>query len=76
MCLAIPGRISTVLERDGLRFGNVDFGGVSKEVCLMYVPELDVGDYVVVHAGFAISKLNETAALETLHNFHQLEEPD
>ena len=72
MCLAIPGRITSIQEVDGLQMGRVDFGGVVKEVCLAYLPESVVGDYVVVHAGFAISPLDERAALESLRNFREL----
>jgi hydrogenase expression/formation protein HypC len=77
MCLAVPGRVTAVYEADGLRMGKVDFGGVLKEVCLAYLPDLAVGDYAVVHVGFAISKVDEAAALETLRNFRELpaEEP-
>jgi hydrogenase expression/formation protein HypC len=65
MCLGIPGEIRTVV--DGmLRTGRVDFGGVVKEVCLVYVPEAAVGDFVVVHAGFAISRLDREAAERVL----------
>lgn len=63
MCLAIPGKIVEVLDADPLmRMGRVNFGGVVKEVCLAYVPEATTGDYVIVHAGFAISRLNEAEA--------------
>jgi hydrogenase expression/formation protein HypC len=66
MCLAIPGRIVEIGEENSLmRMGKVDFGGVSREVCLAYVPEAQIGDYVIVHAGFAISQLDEAEALET-----------
>lgn len=61
MCLGIPGEILGVRE-DALRAGRVAFGGVVKEVCLAYVPEAQVGDYVIVHAGFAISRLDREAA--------------
>lgn len=72
MCLGIPGRVAT-LERDpdGLACGVVDFEGVAKRVCLAYVPEAAVGDYVVVHAGFAISRLDPAEARKT---FAYLEE--
>ena len=69
MCLGIPGRIVEVSEIDAeglIRMGKVDFGGIAREVCLAYVPEAEVGDYVVVHAGFAISRLDEAEAQETL----------
>ena len=65
MCLAIPGRIERVQE-DDLRTGTVSFGGISKDVCLALVPDAGVGDYVIVHVGFAISKVDEVAAQETL----------
>jgi hydrogenase expression/formation protein HypC len=62
MCLGIPGRI-TEIQPDGLMpMGKVDFGGAIREVCLAYVPEAAVGDYVVVHVGFAISMINEEEA--------------
>lgn len=66
MCLGIPGRVTSVADDAGLRTGLVDFGGVRREVCLAYVPEVEVGDYVVVHVGFAISRLDEAEALRTL----------
>ena len=65
MCLAVPGKIERVQE-DAVRTGLVSFGGISKEVCLALVPEAGVGDYVIVHVGFAISKVNEHAAKESL----------
>ena len=81
MCLAIPGRILEVTGADTLtRMGRVDFSGVVKEVCLAYVPEADVGDYVIVHAGFALNAVDEEEArktLETLAAIDELEkEPD
>ena len=66
MCLGIPGKIIEVLDNPLIRMGKVDFGGVTREVCLAYVPEAEVGDYVIVHVGFAISKLDEEEAQETL----------
>ena len=69
MCLGIPGRIVeiTLTDAEGLmRMGQVDFGGVSREVCLAYVPEAQEGEYVIVHAGFAISLLDEAEARETI----------
>jgi hydrogenase expression/formation protein HypC len=65
MCLGIPGKVLDVVERE-LRMGRVAFGGIVKEVCLAYVPEATPGDYVIVHAGFAISRIDEEAALRTL----------
>lgn len=66
MCLGIPGRVTAVADDAGLRTGVVDFGGVRRDVCLAYVPDVEVGDYVVVHVGFAISRLDEAEALRTL----------
>ena len=65
MCLGVPGQIVEVRERDGLRMATVDFGGTRREVCLAYVPEAGLGDYVVVHVGFAINVVSETEARET-----------
>ena len=65
MCLAIPGQIQRI-EDDDLRTGTVSFAGVTKEVCLALVPEASIGDYVIVHVGFAISKVDEQAAKESL----------
>lgn len=65
MCLGVPGRIVEI--EDGLmRMGRVDFGGITRQVCLAYVPEAQVGDWVIVHVGFAISRLEEEEAMETL----------
>lgn len=72
MCLAVPGRVESVYEADGTRMGKVNFGGVVKEVCLAYVPDIAVGDYTIVHVGFAISKIDETTAQETLRTFAAL----
>ncbi len=69
MCLGIPGRIVSVripTEAPDLRTGTVDFDGVRREVCLAYTPEADVGDYVIVHVGFAISQVDEAEAERTL----------
>jgi len=66
MCLGIPGRVTEVREEAGLAMGRVDFGGVRKDACLAYLPEVRPGDYVIVHVGFAISKVDEVEALKTL----------
>jgi hydrogenase expression/formation protein HypC len=77
MCLAIPGKIESIIESEPLtRKGRVNFGGIVKEVYLAYVPEAEIGDYVIVHVGFAISKINEQEAQRTLNYLDQLEEPD
>jgi hydrogenase expression/formation protein HypC len=72
MCLAVPGKILTIEERDQTRMASVDFGGVVKEVCLEYLPDVAVGDYAIVHVGFAIQRLDEASALETLALFENL----
>jgi hydrogenase expression/formation protein HypC len=69
MCLGVPGKVVEVRDDRGTRMATVDFGGVTKEVCLAYVPEVGVGDYTIVHVGFALTKLDEAAALETLALF-------
>ena len=65
MCLAVPGRVVEIAGADELRVARVDFAGVVRPVCLAYVPEAQVGDYVLVHVGFAISCIDEEAARET-----------
>lgn len=72
MCLGIPGKIIETYEKSGLHMAKVDFGGISREVCVDYVPEAQVGQYCLVHVGFAISLLNEEEALETLDLLKQI----
>ncbi|WP_175407363.1 HypC/HybG/HupF family hydrogenase formation chaperone [Streptomyces sp. TRM64462] len=72
MCLAVPGRVLSIGERDGPLTGVVDFGGVRKDVCLEYVPEVRVGEYVIVHVGFALQRLDEESARASLELFRQL----
>lgn len=72
MCLGIPGKIIEVYETNGLRMGKVDFGGVTREACLDYVPEADIGDYTIIHVGFAISKVSEEEAQETLQIIREI----
>jgi len=75
MCLGIPGQIIEITDDAAMPMGIVDFGGVKRETCLVYVvDEVSVGDYVIVHAGFAISKLDEAEAERTLELFRELEE--
>jgi hydrogenase expression/formation protein HypC len=66
MCLGIPGRVLSTEDVDGLPMGMVDFAGVRKQACLAYVPDTRVGDYVIVHVGFAISRVDEQEAARTL----------
>ena len=72
MCLAIPGRVEEMTDDGVIRMGRVNFGGVVKRVCLDYVPEIAVGDYTLVHVGFALAKIDEKTALETLETFRQM----
>ena len=72
MCLGIPGQIKAIYERNGVRMGMVDFSSIAKEVCLAYLPELEVGDYTIVHVGFAITKVDEQSARETLALFQRM----
>lgn len=72
MCLGIPGRVIEVYDADGVRMGRVDFAGIIKDVCLAYVPEVEVGDYTIVHVGFAITQLDEESAQESLRLFAEL----
>ncbi|WP_335932722.1 HypC/HybG/HupF family hydrogenase formation chaperone [Streptomyces sp. PTD5-9] len=72
MCLAVPGRVLHTVEVDGVPMAQVDFGGVRKEVCLQYVPDAATGEYVIVHVGFAIQRLDEASALRTLAEFERL----
>ena len=75
MCLAIPGKIASISGDDPLtRTGKIDFGGVLKEACLAYVPEAQVGDYVIVHVGFAISRLDEQEATKVFEYLREMEE--
>jgi hydrogenase expression/formation protein HypC len=72
MCLAVPGQVKEIFDAGGTRMGRVNFGGISKEVCLAYLPDIVVGDYTIVHVGFAISKIDEESAQKTLQMFREL----
>jgi len=72
MCLGVPGKVNEIYEADGLKMGKVDFGGVKREVCLEYVPEVEIGEYVIVHVGFAINQMSEEEAEETLDLLRQI----
>jgi hydrogenase expression/formation protein HypC len=74
MCLAIPGKLLEVRDDDTLPMGKVEFGGITKNICLAYVPEVQVGDYVLVHVGFAISKIDEDEAQEIFSYLEQMAE--
>jgi hydrogenase expression/formation protein HypC len=62
MCLGVPGKVTELFDEDGVRMGTVDFGGITRKACLEYVPEVEVGSFVVIHVGFAISVVDEEEA--------------
>jgi hydrogenase expression/formation protein HypC len=77
MCLAIPGKIVEFHENQGVKMSKVDFGGITREACIEYLPDVQLGDYVLVHVGFAISKVDEEEAARTykyLEEMNQLDE--
>ncbi len=75
MCLGVPGKVLTVEENAlGMTMGRVSFGGVTKEVCLAYVPGVEPGEYVVVHVGFAISRISEAEAAEVFELLRKMDE--
>jgi hydrogenase expression/formation protein HypC len=83
MCLGVPGKVLDIEENTlGMTMGTVSFGGIKKEVCLAYVPEVQVGEYVIVHVGFAISRIDADEArevfrtLEEMGELAELETPD
>lgn len=74
MCLGVPGKIIEIYEAGGLSMGKIDFGGVTREACLTYVPEAKVGDYTIIHVGFALNLISEEEAQETLDLLRQIAE--
>ena len=72
MCLGVPGKVIEIYDTEGLKMGKIDFGGVVREAGLAYVPEIEVGDYTVIHVGFAISQLSEEEAQATLEILNEL----
>ncbi len=72
MCLGIPGKVVRIWEDRGTLMADVDFGGATKDVCLAYLPDLNVGDYTIVHAGFALTRLDEESAVASLTAFREL----
>jgi hydrogenase expression/formation protein HypC len=82
MCLGIPGKVLDVRQEDGVLMGTVQFGGITKQACLEHVPEVRPGDYVVVHVGFALSRVDEAEArrifdlLAEMKALEELEAPD
>ncbi|MCX6133864.1 MAG: HypC/HybG/HupF family hydrogenase formation chaperone [Ignavibacteriales bacterium] len=74
MCLAIPGKVMSIDTNVEPAMGVVSFGGIEKRVCLEWTPEVSLGDYVIVHVGFAISKMDEEEALETLKLIQEIDD--
>lgn len=73
MCLGVPGKVVAITRHDlGLQMGRVQFGGIQKEVCLSFLPDIQIGEYVIVHAGFAISQIDEEEAAKTLEILKQM----
>jgi hydrogenase expression/formation protein HypC len=72
MCLGVPGKIIEIYEKEGLRMAQVDFSGVKREACIEHVPEAEVGNYAIIHVGFAISLLSEEEAQDTLDLLRQV----
>jgi len=81
MCLGVPGKVIETFDEDGIRMGTVDFGGIRRKTCLEYAPEVDLGSWVVIHVGFAISTVNEEEAarsyalLEEMGNLEYIDLP-
>jgi hydrogenase expression/formation protein HypC len=73
MCLGIPAKVIELYETNGLKMAKVDFGGVIKEACMEYLPEVKIGDYTIIHVGFGLSILDEQEALETMDLLKQIE---
>ncbi len=75
MCLGVPGRITAIRDDRGTPMATIDFGGVTKDVCLIYLPDGAVGDYAIVHAGFAIAQVDEASALDSLRLWREMGAP-
>jgi hydrogenase expression/formation protein HypC len=74
MCLGIPGKVESIEQNAaGMTMGKVSFGGIARDVCLAYVPEVQAGDYVIVHAGFALNRLDEAEAMEVFDLLQQMQ---
>lgn len=72
MCLAVSGQVESIRDENGVRMGRVNFGGVVKDVCLAYLPDVAIGDFTIVHVGFALSRIDESSARQTLRTFAEL----
>jgi hydrogenase expression/formation protein HypC len=74
MCLSVPGKVLEITEEDGFKMGRVEFSGIIKKICLQYTPDTQVGEYVLVHVGFAISKIDAKEAAKTLNLLREMEQ--
>lgn len=74
MCLGIPGKVIEIFDESGLKMGKIDYGGTTNRACLEYVPEIEVGQYIIVHAGFAISIIDEEEAMKSYEVWQELME--
>ena len=72
MCLAVPGKVIEKFDASGVQMGKMDFDGITKNICLAYIPDIQIGEYALVHVGFAIEKLDEKSALESLELFRNM----
>ena len=72
MCLAVPGKITEFIQSEGLQMCKMDFGGVVREVCIATIPEAQVGDYAIVHAGFALNLVSQEEAHETIKMINEI----
>ena len=73
MCLAIPGKVTELYETNGMKMAKIDFGGVVKEACMEYLPEVKIGDYTIINVGFGLSILDEQEAMETMELLKQID---
>jgi hydrogenase expression/formation protein HypC len=73
MCLGVPGKVIELYETNGMKMAKIDFGGVVKEACMEYLPEVKLGDYTIIHVGFGLSILDEQEAMETMDLLKQIE---
>jgi hydrogenase expression/formation protein HypC len=76
MCLGVPGKIVEIYSKENMSMCKIDFGGTTREACLDFIPEAKVGDYTIIHVGFAISLLSEEEAMETLELLREIADID
>ncbi len=76
MCLGVPGKVIELYDKNGMKMAKIDFGGVIKEACMEYLPEVKIGDYTIIHVGFGLSILDEKEAMETMDLLKQVDALD